>query len=49
MKAFEQLRTANSNLDILRSVHLGAVKTAPEPFVAAPPPLLQAPPKPQEG
>ncbi len=47
--AFDQLRTANANLDILRSVHLGAVQTAPQPFVAAPPPLLQAPPKPTEG
>ncbi len=48
-KAFDQLRTANANLDILRSVHLSAVETAPQPFVAEPPPLLQAPPKPQEG
>lgn len=48
-QAFDQLRTANANLDILRSVHLSAVETAPQPFVAEPPPLLQAPPKPLEG
>ena len=48
-KAFDQLRTANANLDILRSVHLSAVETAPQPFVAEPPPLLQAPPKTTEG
>ncbi len=47
--AFDQLRTANANLDILRSVHLSAVETAPQPFVAEPPPLLQAPPKTTEG
>ena len=47
--AFKQLRTANANLDILRSVHLGAIQTAPEPFVAEPPPLLQAPPNTTEG
>ena len=47
--AFEQLRTANANLDLLRVVHLGAVQTAPQPFVAEPPPLLQTHPKPPEG
>ncbi len=47
--AFEQLRTANANLDLLRVVHLGAVRTAPQPFVAEPPPLLQTHPKPPEG
>ena len=47
--AFDQLRTANANLDLLRVVHLGAVETAPQPFVAEPPPLLQTHPKPREG
>ncbi len=47
--AFDQLRTANANLDLLRVVHLGAVQTAPQPFVAEPPPLLLAPPTPTEG
>lgn len=47
--AFDQLRTANANLDLLRVVHLGAVETAPQPFVAEPPPLLQTHPKPPEG
>ena len=47
--AFDQLRTANANLDLLRVVHLGAVQTAPQPFVAEPPPLLQTRPQPREG
>ena len=48
-KAFDQLRTANANLDILRSAHLAAIETAPLPFVAEPPPLLQTPAKTTEG
>ncbi len=47
--AFDQLRTANANLDLLRVVYLGAVETAPQPFVVEPPPLLQTHPKPPEG
>ncbi len=42
-KAFEQLRTANANLDLLRSTHLRAIKTAPVAAAIAPPPLLAAP------
>ena len=43
-KAFEQLRTANANLDLLRSVHLGAIEAVPAvPALGPPPPLLAVP------
>ena len=43
-KAFEQLRTANANLDLLRATHLQAIKTAPVTAgVGATPPLLAVP------
>ena len=42
-KAFEQLRTANANLDLLRSTHLQAIETAPIAAAIAPPPLLAVP------
>ncbi len=43
-KAFEQLRTANANLDLLRATHLGAIKAVPSvPALGPPPPLLAAP------